>query len=215
MASLVDIPVLKKDYREVGIVLTAVAALLFVIASLTHGWLHNPVFGIKMSLLSTEACVPGGDTCESMSHFKLVDLAKDQAADLDRYAEMANELGKRDPFNAYSTHNRDEVSGTFPWMGILTLILALVSAIAMFITAWFGAMKKRAEWPVSPVNVALSGLMLGLVTGCIFLATKPGGQQGVGVGYSFWMFAIGTMMGIVGVQILNKLVKPAEKAWTA
>lgn len=198
MASLVDIPVLKKEYREVGIVLTAVAALLFVISSLTHGWLKNPVFGVKMSLISTEACgyLNGDETCESASHFKTTSAAKEAAAE-------------------FAPERADEISGAWPWMGLLTLILALVAAVAMFTTAWFGAMKKRAEWPISPVNVALATVMLALITACAFLATKPGGQHGVGVGYSFWLFAIGTMMGIVGVQILNKLVKPAEKAWTA
>jgi hypothetical protein len=57
--------------------------------------------------------------------------------------------------------------------------------------------------------------MVGLISGCVFVATKPGPAGMVGVGMSFWLFGAGVVMGIVGAQMLAKVIRPPDPEWTA
>ena len=67
-----------------------------------------------------------------------------------------------------------------------------------------------ATLPISPATVAILGIMFGMIAGCVFVATKPGGTGGVGVGWSFWAFGIGCVAGIVAAQLLAKQIRPPD-----
>ena len=52
---------------------------------------------------------------------------------------------------------------------------------------------KKLVLPMSPSTLALLAIMAGLITGCVFVAQKPGEAGYVGVGPSFWMFGAGAV----------------------
>jgi hypothetical protein len=185
MDDLVAPPPLKKDTRMLGIGLCALAALLLLFSCFSHRWLENrqaKQAGFGFSLLSFEACMD--DKCESKSNSELIEEAR--------------------------SHGAKDLSGAFAPMGKVTLVLMLLAVVGLIGTAVFAQLKKRLEWPILPTTVGLLALMVSLITGCVFVATKPGGVGGVGVGLGFWAFGIGTVVGIAGLQMLNKLIKPVD-----
>jgi len=181
MTDFVAPPPLKKDTRMLAVALAAAAGLLMIAAAFTKAWLVNPFYGIHFGLFSMSNCTAGD--CASVSNL-----------------EFMSELRSHIP----------EESGVFAPMGIITMVLCLVGGLGLLVTAYFGFMKKRIAWPVQPTSVALLGVMGALLTGCVFIASKPGGVGAVGVGWSFWAFGIGSVAGIVGAQMLNKLIKPVD-----
>ncbi len=185
MDELVAPPPLRKDNRMLGIGLCALAAVLLLFSCVSHRWLENRQregMGFGFSLLSFEACL--GDTCESKSNSELIDEAR--------------------------SHGNKDASGAFAPMGKVTLVLLLIAVIGLIGTAVLAQLKKRLDWPMLPTTVGLLALMVALITGCVFIATKPGGAGGVGVGLGFWAFGIGTVVGIAALQMLNKLIKPVD-----
>lgn len=175
----------KKDHRMLGIGLTVGAALLIAYACVSHRWLENTQFEgafIGFSLLSFEACM--NDTCETKSNFEIMAEAKKRRS--------------------------EHASSVFAPAGIATLVLLGISALALLGTAAVAWTKKRPKLAVPPQTVALLTIMLALLAGCAFIGTKPGGIGAVGVGIGFWAFGIGSVLGIVGAQILAKMIKPID-----
>ena len=77
----------------------------------------------------------------------------------------------------------------------------LVAAVAgLVVGAILAIVRAHPRLPIAPTTVALLALMLGLITGCVFVATKPGPAGWVGVGTSFWMFGAGAVLGIAAAQ---------------
>ena len=182
MTDLVAPPALKKDTRMLAVTLAALAGLMLIAAAFTKGWLVNPHFGVGFGLLSMSNC--SGSDCASISNLDFMAKARELAP--------------------------DEVSSVFAPIGIITMILCVVGGLGLLATAYFGFAKKRLAWPLMPQTVALLGVMGALLTGCVFIATKPGGVGAVGVGWSFWAFGIGSVAGIIGAQMLNKLIRPVD-----
>jgi hypothetical protein len=101
-------------------------------------------------------------------------------------------------------------SGVFVPTGWITFVGNLVAAAALLAAAAIAAARKRPALPISPASVALLALMVSLIVGCVFLATKPGGVTGVGVAWAFWVFAVGVVVGIAAAQLLAKLIRPPD-----
>ncbi len=181
-----------KDYRMLGIVLCLAAIVLFGYASFSHRWLENTHVSrtldperIGFSLIAFEACT--GDRCETTSTFKLID-------------ELRKRTGRHD----------EPPSGAFAPAGVATMALQLLAILALGATAVLAYKRKRLTISILPTTIALLAIMTALIAGCMFVAKKPGGYGAVGVGPSFWAFAIACVVGIVGAQLLNKLVKPLD-----
>lgn len=174
-----------KDNRMTALICCAVAALLLAYSAFSHRWLENRqarVMTLGISLLSMEACAT--DKCESKSNL-----------------EAIRELREHDP---------DRASAVWAPMGIITMVLMLIASAALLVSAFVGYQKKRLDLKMLPTTTALLALMIALITGCIFVAKKPGGAGGVGVGLGFWAFGIGCVLGIAGAQLMNKLIKPVD-----
>jgi hypothetical protein len=101
-------------------------------------------------------------------------------------------------------------SVAFAPMGWATFGLSLLAGLALLWGAFVTYQNKRPELAISPPSIALLSLMVGMITACVFVATKPGGPGFVGVSLGFWAFAGGLVGGIVGAQMIAKLIRPID-----
>ena len=177
-------PTARQPPRALGIVLALASAALLVAACFSHRWLANKHLGdFGYSPLAFQQC---GARCESISNFQVSEIASDS------------------PFE------ESRVSAAFPVAGLLTFIVLLVAAAGLIVSAGIAAARGRPNLPISPTTFALLGIMIGLISGCVFVATKPGGVGTVGIAWSFWAFGIGSVAGIAGAQLLAKQIRPAD-----
>jgi len=177
-------PTLTQAPRAGSVLLALAAAGCLVAACFSHRWLANRHAGdLGYSPLSYQVCKP---TCTTITNFQ---VAK----------------------NTYNLpFEEDRVSVAFPVTGLITFIVLLVAAASLVAAAGIAAANQRPNLPVSPTTFALLGLMIGLVTGCIFVATKPGEVGAVGVAWSFWAFGIGSVGGIAAAPLLAKQIRPSD-----
>ncbi|MGE5183447.1 MAG: hypothetical protein ACM31C_15355 [Acidobacteriota bacterium] len=178
--------------RSLAIALALAAAAALVYAGLTRQWLVN---GNKyeqygFGLRSTYACGQSfgeAHECDEMSNSE--------------YVAHEREV------SSVSARN---TSSAFAPMGWATLVECLLAAAGLVAAAGIALARKRPDLPMAPTTVTLLALMAALITGCVFVATKPGAPGFVGVGISFWIFGAGAVAGIAGAQMLAKVNRPVD-----
>jgi len=196
--------VVSKDNRMLAgvLVLVAIAGLAFAMVS--KRWLANTAGRGEMGfgLLSFSACFDGSERygteerCESRSNSEIV-------------AEVQKAHGS--------------ASGAFPIFGYITLgliglaVLSLLATLPLAFRKQADAQAMLEKLPIAPTTVALSTISLALITGCVFVATKPGGVGSVGVGWGFWAFGVAVITGMTGAIMIGKQLgpKPSEAQWQA
>lgn len=193
----------KKDLRPLATGLCAAAAACLIYAAFTHAWLVNASrytdvgFGLRKNFeCGTSYSFDGAE-----EHEKRACAWHTNAALIEKWRDMGPEAARM-------------TSSAFVPTGWITFIAALAGALGLAAAAAFGAMKKQMRGPVAPTTIGLLGVMIGLITGCVFIATKPGPAGMVGVGLSFWLFGIGCVMGIAGAQMMAKVNRPPDEEWT-
>lgn len=193
----------KKDTRPLATALCAVAAACLIYAGFTHAWLVNASrytevgFGLRTNY-----------ECSASYSFDGSAGASAQKCTDHTNAELIKKWRDMGPEAAKLT------SGAFVPTGWITFIVALLAALGLAAAAVLGFLQKTPDLPIAPTTIALLGIMVGLITGCVFVATKPGPTGMVGVGMSFWIFGVGCVMGIAGAQMMAKLNRPLEPEWT-
>ena len=173
----------------VMLALAAAAGLLF--AAFTREWLVNGSryesygFGLRTNYTcgSTFGETPCSDTTNA------------------EYIEQQREVGPSVARNA---------SSVFSPMGWATFVELLVAAGGLLVAAALALAGKKPQLPIAPTTLALLGIMAALITGCVFVATKPGPAGFVGVGLSFWIFGGGAVLGIAAAQMLAKVNRPPD-----
>lgn len=208
------------DRRVLAIVLGFVGAAALLTAAFSKSWMANPEFSgvvrdrdgkrsyeggryfplrgdIRFGPLGFEHCEtaeerhfgePGPTTCESLST-----------------SEFNALIGELDPMN------RDRyTSSAFSLAGWIAFATSLVAAAGLIIAAAMALARKQKQLPVSPASVAVLGVLGALISGCVFVATKPGPAAFVGVDVGFWAFGIGAVVGIIGAQMLAKQIRPPD-----
>jgi len=188
----------KKDTRQLAMALSAAAAVCMLYAAFTHHWLANGNKHLEFGfgLRSSFACGIDDDkkeTCDWRKNADVVDEFK--------------ELGK--------AQHQNLASSAFVPAGWITLFSILAGALGLLVSAGLAFRKLAPDLPISPTTIGLLGSMIALISGCVFVATKPGPAGMVGVGMSFWLFGAGVVMGIVGAQMLAKVIRPPDPEWTA
>jgi hypothetical protein len=182
----------KPDLRPLATGLCAVAAACLLYAMFTRTWLTNAGrytevgFGLRSNF-----------ECDRTQHC----FESANSAFIERWRDMGPDAARL-------------TSSAFVPMGWTTFIVALLGALGLVAAAAYGALKRAPRWPIAPTTIALLGVMIGLITGCVFVATKPGPAGMVGVGLSFWIFGVGCVMGIAGAQLLAKVNRPPDEDWT-
>lgn len=146
-----------------------------------------------------------------------VEIDEDVARAIDgaRVAIQANQTSREQAIGdaqakAKSIAQQNITSSAFALCGWLALVGCGVAAVSLAIAIALVALRKRKMLAVMPTTTALLGIMLAIITGCVFVATKPGGSGFVGVSFGFWGFAAGIILGIASTLMLNRLLRPED-----
>jgi hypothetical protein len=180
-----------KNHRLLGIVLALVAGAALIYAAVSKQWLAN------------------GNEYEQIS-FGLRDMSQCGSAfgenDCDHYSNGEFVQHMRD-FGGTAAMN---TSGAFAPMGWITLVACLIAALGLLLSAALAIAGKRPDLPMTPPTLALLAIIVGIITGCVFIATKPGAAGFVGAGLSFWIFGGGCVLGIAAAQMLARVNRPLD-----
>lgn len=200
-----------------AIALCAIAAAAFAYACVAKTWLYNPrntnLTEVGFGLLSNYYCPPGlggavGE-CRGQSNRELVEDWAKQLAEFKKAAE--GDPTNPAVSNAYTEAKRElRAPPSFPIWGYVTLGALAIAALSLVTCAVLGLLKKRILWPMMPTTSALLGTAIGLVTGCVFIAMKPGPPGFVGTGMGFYAFGAGVLCSIGGAIMINKLLRPTD-----
>lgn len=178
-----------RDNRMLAVGLAALAAGLLIFAAVSRAWVARPApVDIGFGPMGCTGCAL---------------IAGQEGGNMSNGAFIAA-VRELDPDAARTT------SSAFAPMGWATFGLCLVSALGLLGAAFLAYTKQRRTLPIAPSTIALLGLMLSLVTACVFVATKPGGAGFVGISYGFWAYGVGAVLGIATAQMLAKLTKPQD-----
>jgi hypothetical protein len=190
---------LKKDLRPLAMGLAVAAAACLIFAAFTRQWLVNAGryteygFGLRDNYqCMTSYGESSEQQCQEMTNSAVVEM-----------------------FASAGPRGEKMSSAAFVPMGWVTFVVSLLAALGLLGAAFLAFKKIQRPLPVAPTSIGLLFGMIGLITGCVFVATKPGPPGMVGVGVSFWVFGVGTVMGIAASQMLAKLTRPPEPEWTA
>jgi hypothetical protein len=210
------------ERRMMAIVVAAVAAACLIIAAFSKSWMGNPDFkgyvrdrdggasvveGRYMPLRGDIRFGPTGfERCpKPPSGFEPDEAPAEIKCDSVSTEELNLLVGALDP------KNRDRyTSGVFSHAGWMAFGACLLAAAALLVSAGLAFARKQMELTVSPASVALLALMCAMAAGCVFIATKPGPAGMLGVDLGFWAFGAGTVLGILGAQLLAKELRPPD-----
>jgi hypothetical protein len=187
--------------RSVAITLAFFAAAALIVACVGMQWLVSPRGGSSVGLLRYKVCM--GDTCESVSNFQLID-------ELRKEIVQVQEMNKSLPTNQQVAVPHDPWGG-FPVVGIITLVAALFSAGGLLYGALLAIRRKRPDMAIMPTTIAVLGLALAIVNGCLVVATKPDMVDDMSVGWTFWVFGAGAVLGLAAVFPLNRQIRPIDE----
>jgi hypothetical protein len=200
-----------KPNTVVAVVLAIVAAAGLAYACVAQSWLYNPrnkqQVEVGFGLLSNYECQEGA--CESTSNSALVASWQKQLADIRERAKTDAADPQTQAFVAQATIEL-KASSVFPTLGYITLGCAALAALSLLVCAGLVLGKKRVAWPIMPTTTAILGIAIGLVTGCVFVALKPGPPGYVGVHLGFFAFGAGVITGIIAALMMNKLLRPYD-----
>lgn len=212
-------PARKQQKRTVAIVLAVISAAGLTVGAFGDRWLATP-HGDNLTVSTTSlSTTPGTSSersagmglrhyerchgsCSSISNFELVEV-------LDKRIEEIKEDNKRLPLKEQVALPRAPWHG-FPVVGIMAFITALLAAAGLLVGGVLALMGRRVDAPIMPTTVAVLGLTLSIVTGCIFIATKPDFAETLVVGWSFITFGIAAVLGLAAVFPLNRAIRPID-----
>jgi len=170
--------------RGVGIGLGLLAAGCLLVACFSHRWLANKYRGdLGYSPISYQQC---NASCATWSNFQMFEIA------------------------SHSEGPSDRMTRAFPIAGAAAFAALLAASAGLVVAAAIALANRRPALPVSPTTIALLGLMLGLLSGCVFVATKPGALGALALSWSFWAFGLGAVTGIAATHLLARQIRPAD-----
>ena len=183
------------------IALALAAAVGLVIGALGGRWFAGPDFGddFGVGLLAVERCE---SRCVSMSNSDAIDKLENDIAEI-KAANLKLPMNQQIPVPLPPWHG-------FPVVGIIALVTALVAAAALALGAFLALARKRVALPVMPTTIAVLALAVSIITGCIFLATKPALMDLMTLGWTFVVFGASAVFGLAAVFPLNRLIRPID-----
>jgi hypothetical protein len=202
------------DRRILGVVLALVAAGALAFACITKVWLYNPrnksLMEVGFGLVSNFECESEATNCRTMTNSALV---QEWQAELAKIRKEAKDSPSDLSIVAFAANAEKELRApsAFPPLGWVTLVACGLAALSLLACAVLVLAKKRIAWPIMPTTIAILGIAVGLITGCVFVAMKPGPPGYVGVGLGFWAFGGGVVVGIAAALMINKHLRPRDE----
>jgi len=188
--------------RALAIALGLIASAALAVSAFSSKWLASALDeGYGIGLSEAGVCVKG--RCEYMSNADVVTWLEKRIAEIVEYNKTAEERHMlpvpRPPW------------GGWPVCGTIALVGCLVAALGLALGAVFALLGRRIDWPVMPTTLGVLGLIVSMVAGCIFVATKPEGMEELGLGWSFGVFGGGVILGLAAVFPLNRQIRPIDE----
>jgi hypothetical protein len=177
----------KPEHKTIAIVLAFVAAAALLLCGVSRRWMAAPGHDAGYGPIGWSC-----DRCEGELH------------------------GWRSTGELVKTIREDtrgrnvaQPSDLFPLAGYATLLLSLIGAGALVVSAVFALRGPVPVRPVAPPAIALLALFGALITGMVFMAKNPLKGIGIDVGtaWAFWLFGAAVVTGIVAAQMLMKWKK--------
>ena len=210
------------DRRMLAAVLAFVGAACLIVAAFSKSWMGNPSFSGVVRDSDGNATRDKGRYMVFRGDIRFGPLGFEQCAKPDRGFEM-DETPAEVECRAFSTADFNDLIGeaaqldrdkytseAFARAGWLAVGSCLLAAAALLVSGGLVLARKQMDLAISPATVALLSLMAAMVAGCVFVATKPGPTGMVGVDLGFWAFGAGTVVGILGAQMLAKELRPPD-----
>lgn len=191
----------KQRKKLLALVLAFAASAGLLVAAFTNRWLATTDGDAGMGLRNVEVC--GGEHCVTMTNDEVI-------AEIEREIVRTKEANKLLPPNRQMALPRSPWSG-WPMMGLSAFLASLVAAGGLLAGAALALAGKRPVLPVMPTTLAVLGLIIAIITGCLFIATKPDESQVMGVGWSFMTFGGAIVVGLAAVFPLNRLIRPIDE----
>lgn len=205
------------DRRMMAIVLALVGAACLLVAAFSKSWMGNDNFGglvrdpdargnyfqfrgdIRFGPLGFEQCA------KPYRGFEMRETPAEIACTSRSTAAFNAAIGE-----AAGLDRARYTSGAFSPAGWIAFASCLLAAAGLIAAAALALARKQKELPISPASVALLAIMGAMASGCVFIATKPGPVGMLGVDLGFWAFGAGTVIGILGAQLLAKELRPPD-----
>jgi len=189
--------------RLMPILLAFVGAVGLVVAAFGPRWLADPDHAkVGFGLTTFEDCITES-TCTSGSIADLLDKIDLEIAQIEKRNETLLPSEQISP-------PKKPWRG-FPVVGMIAFIGSLVAAGGLVSGAAFALANKRPAVPILPTTIAVLGLMFAIVTGCVFVRTKPGAVQSMEGGWSFFVFGGAIVTSLIAVFPLNRLIRPIDE----
>ena len=186
--------------RSVAITLAFFAAAALAASCIGQQWLVSRG-QTSIGLVAYNMCE--GSECQRVSNFRLI-------AELRKQIEQVKEMNKTLPTNKQVAVPRDPWGG-FPVVGIITLLAAMLAAGGLVHGALTAIRRRRPEFSIMPTTLAVLGLALAIINGCLVVATKPDMVEDMGVGWTFYLFGAGAVLGLAAVFPLNRQIRPIDE----
>ena len=184
------------EHRGIGILLALVAMAALGFSLVSQRWLLSPGGGTGFGLRDSFVCYADGADSSV------------QRCDIESNLDFVADRAQLDDL-------REHVTAVFPICGWATCALIGVGLLGLLLTTIIAVARKRPQWPIAPTTIALAPVMLAMITGCVFVATKPGETSFVGVAIGFWVFGAGAVAAIIASLLLSRALRPADVDLTA
>ncbi len=177
------------DHRALAILLALVASVCLGFSQVSQRWLLSP------------AAAPGS-ACATTTSATTIKMPASSA----RTSTSPTRAGAR-----RRNGERDQILSVFPWLGWATSGLIGLGELGLVASMIVAALRKRPLWIISPTTIALLPLMVAMITGCLFCATKPGKASFVGVAIGFWVFGTSEICSIIAALLLSRAIRPHDQ----
>jgi hypothetical protein len=187
--------------RVLAIILGALAAGCLLFAAFTHAWLINDSTQEPLSygLTSVVSCSESSSTVDGSG-------AQVPAGECER--ESLSDHIERISIIRSTQH---ATSFAFQPAGLITAIACLLAAAGLLLATAMALARWRPTLPITPTTIALVATMIGLVAGCVFVMAAPTlGGLGLGVGFSFYVFGPGCILGLATCRLLARVNRPPD-----
>jgi hypothetical protein len=169
-----------------------------------------PTPRLKIRSIALAVIAAGGLAYASVAHGWAIDPIADRMGGAVEYGLRARQdcAGAGCQVRAF-TELTPPPSSTLRAFGWVTSIACWSAAVTLLLSALLVAVNRLVVRPMAPTTIALLSLLVGMISGCVFVAQA----RAIGtVGWTFWVFGVATVLGIVAAQGLARF-KPGDPFW--